>query len=128
MNDDQLVIYCDGGARGNPGLAAIGVVVERERKVVHTIKQRIGETTNNQAEYRAVYTGLDYCLSAGAKQVEVYGDSELIINQLRGEYKIKNKELAPWFIKIQSLANQIGRVSFNYIPREKNSRADALVN
>lgn len=124
----HFIIHVDGGARGNPGPAAIGVVVEENEQVIHTISRTIGIATNNQAEYQAVYVALAYAKDAGATSLDLYGDSELIIKQLRGEYKIKNKELGPWAVKIHSLVNQIGQVTFGAVPRNKNVPADVLVN
>lgn len=121
-------VHTDGGSRGNPGPAAIGAVIEADGKVVKTISATIGVTTNNQAEYQALHAALTWCRDNGATIVHVYADSELVVKQLRGEYKMKNKDLAPWYLKIQSLVNQIGRVTFTAIPREQNSAADALVN
>lgn len=121
-------VNTDGGSRGNPGPAAIGAVIQHDGQIVHTISTPIGVTTNNQAEYQAVHAALSWCLEHGATTVHLQADSELVVKQLRGEYKVKNKELGPWFIKIQSLMNQIGRVTLMAIPREKNGAADALVN
>jgi len=128
MSSSHYTIHTDGGARGNPGPSAIGAVIEVDGKIVHTISKYIGETTNNQAEYQAVHAALEYVHKQGASSVDLYADSELVVKQLRGEYKVKNKELAPWFIKSTSLANQIGRVHYHAIRREENSAADALVN
>lgn len=128
MTKRFLVIHTDGGARGNPGPAAIGAVIVEHGQVIHTISQTIGLATNNQAEYQAVHAALQYAANHGAHRVDLYGDSELIIKQLRGEYKVKNKEFGPWFIKIQSLVNQIGQVTFTAIRREQNQPADVLVN
>lgn len=128
MSNDTYIIHTDGGSRGNPGPAAIGAVIERDGKVVQTISQTIGSTTNNQAEYQAVHAALSFVEVQQGKVAEVYADSELVVKQLRGEYKMKNAALAPWFIKIKSLENSIGRVHYHAIPREENAAADALVN
>lgn len=128
MTYEDIVIHTDGGARGNPGPAAIGAVLEVEGTVIKKISHYIGETTNNQAEYQALHAALEAALAFGAKRVDVYADSELVVKQIRGEYKIKNKELGPWAVKIHSLINQIGRVTLTAIPREQNLQADALVN
>ncbi len=124
----QYVIHADGGARGNPGPAAIGVVIERDGRVIERLSRVIGETTNNQAEYQAVHAALEWAERHGAQHVDLYADSELIVKQLRQEYKIKNKELAPWFLKIHSLVNRIGLVRFHHVTREHNAHADELVN
>ncbi|MEK7637574.1 MAG: ribonuclease HI family protein [Patescibacteria group bacterium] len=128
MINRSLVIHTDGGARGNPGPAAIGVVVEQDGRVVERLSRVIGETTNNQAEYQAVHAALEWAEQHRARRVDLYADSELIVKQLRQEYKIKNKELAPWFLKIHSLANRIGAVRFHHVTREHNAHADELVN
>lgn len=128
MTYDHLVIHTDGGSRGNPGPAAIGAVIEHDGQEIHTISRPIGDTTNNQAEYQALHAALLYAQEVQAKSVEVFADSELVVKQLKGEYKMKNKELGPWFIKVQSMINKIGRVTLTAIPREENARADALVN
>jgi ribonuclease HI len=126
--NESYIIHTDGGARGNPGPAAIGVVIEAGGTTVATIAKVIGSTTNNQAEYQAVHAALAEVKKLGGTSVDLYADSELIIKQLRGEYKVKNKELAPWFIKCRSLLNEIGHVRFHVIRREQNEAADALVN
>lgn len=124
----HVIIHTDGGARGNPGPAAIGAVLESDGRTLETISRTIGETTNNQAEYQAVHAALTAALAHGATHVDLYADSELVVKQLRGEYKIKHQDLGPWAVRIHSLVNQIGRVSFHAISRDQNSRADALVN
>lgn len=124
----HLTIHTDGGARGNPGPAAIGVVIAEAGRVVDTIARVIGSATNNQAEYQAVHAALVYAHDHGATSVDIFADSELIVKQLRGQYKVKNKELAPWFIKTTAAANAIGRVRYHAIRREENTAADELVN
>lgn len=121
-------IHTDGGARGNPGPAAIGVVIECDGRVIAEIKRTIGSTTNNQAEYQAVHAALIWVKEQGGADVDLYADSELIVKQLRREYKVKNKELAPWFVSCTALVNEIGRVRFHTVPRSENAAADALVN
>ncbi|HRH32887.1 MAG TPA: ribonuclease HI family protein [bacterium] len=123
-----FIIHSDGGARGNPGPAAIGVVLTCEGKVVATISKYIGETTNNQAEYQAIIAGLEKALEYQAEVVECFLDSELVVKQLRHEYKVKNKELATLFVKAHNLSLQFKKISFNHIPREENKAADKLVN
>jgi ribonuclease HI len=127
--NEKLIIYSDGGARGNPGPAGIGVVIETgENEVVETYKEYIGETTNNQAEYRAVIKGLVLAKSLKVRQIEVRLDSELVVNQLNMEFKIKNSELALLFVKIWNLRQEFQQVTFKHIPREQNTLADKLVN
>lgn len=124
----QYTIYSDGGARGNPGPAAIGVVISQDNKVVTTISRCIGETTNNQAEYQAIIAGLEKAIELKAEAVECFLDSELVVKQLRHEYKVKNKDLATLFVKAHNLSLQIKTVRFNHVRREENKAADKLVN
>jgi len=125
----KLIIYTDGGARGNPGLAAIGVVVGDK-----PYGEAIGNTTNNVAEYKAVIFGLKKAKSllggkkAEEAEIEVRADSELIVSQLNGKYKIKEESLKPLFIDVWNLKQDFKSVSFTHIPREKNREADKLVN
>lgn len=121
-------IFSDGGARGNPGPAAIGVVIFQDGKVIETISQCIGETTNNQAEYQAVIAGLEKAKELKFEDIECFLDSELVVKQLRREYKVKNKDLAPLFVKTYNLSLQFKKISFNHVPREENKAADKLVN
>jgi ribonuclease HI len=125
----KLVIYTDGASRGNPGPAAIGVVIQDESgQVCDTISQCLGETTNNQAEYRAVIAGLERALGLGATQVELRSDSELVVRQLCGQYRVKDAGLKLLFQKVESLRARFTGLSFTYIPREKNREADKLAN
>lgn len=124
----EYTIYSDGGARGNPGPAAIGVVISQDNRVVATISRCIGETTNNQAEYQAIIAGLEKAIELKAETVECFLDSELVVKQLRHEYKVKNKDLATLFIKAHNLSLQFKKISFNHVPREENKAADKLVN
>lgn len=124
----KVVIHSDGGARGNPGPAAIGVVIEQNGIIIATISEQIGETTNNQAEYRAVLAGLEKAKELGATEVECILDSELVVKQLQGEYKVKNKELAPLFVKVYNLSLQFKKTVFRHVLRAENKMADKLVN
>ena len=124
-----FIIHSDGGARGNPGPAAIGVVIKSDDgKLIEEISKTIGETTNNQAEYQAIIAGLETAKKLGAEAVECFLDSELVVKQLRREYKVKNKELAPLFVKVHNLSLQFKKISFTHVMREKNKAADKLVN
>ncbi len=124
----HAAIHTDGGARGNPGPAAIGYTIEILGEPTVLVGQTIGATTNNQAEYQAVVAALADAVRRGVTSVDVYADSELVVKQLRGEYKVKNKDLAPWFVKATSLLHAIGRFQLHTIPREANATADSLVN
>jgi len=127
----KIIVYTDGGARGNPGPAGIGVVVvdgENENNILGQYKKYIGETTNNQAEYAAVVLGLQRAKGLKATEVEVRMDSELICSQINGTFKIKNPEFQDSFIKIWNLKQAFKKTEFNYIPRTENRLADKLVN
>lgn len=130
----KITVYTDGGSRGNPGPAAIGIVIYKQGKVVKTYSEFIEETTNNEAEYQAVIFALKKIkLLFGKKQakdmeVEILMDSELLVRQLNHEYKIKEENLQPLFIKVWNLILDFKEVSFEHIPREKNKQADGLVN
>ena len=124
----KLVIYIDGGARGNPGPAAIGVVAGQK-----SYQERIGSTTNNVAEYKAAIFALKKAKQLLGKEkskseVEIRTDSELLYKQLNGQYKIKNKELQPLFIEVWNLQQDFKKVKFIHIAREENRLADRLVN
>ncbi|MGI6373947.1 MAG: ribonuclease HI family protein [Patescibacteria group bacterium] len=125
----KMIIFSDGGARGNPGPAGIGAVIYNEKKeVLATISQYLGETTNNQAEYHALLVALKKAQELGADQVECFLDSELVVKQLNLEYKIKSKELAPLFLEVYNLSWEFVGISFTHIPREQNTVADKLAN
>ncbi len=125
----KLIIYTDGGARGNPGPAGIGCVFYNENKnKVAEVSKFIGETTNNQAEYRAVLAALEKAKGLGAEEIELHSDSELVIQQLNQKYKIKNKDLAPLFVKIWNISIGFKKITYKHVYRELNKEADKLVN
>lgn len=125
----KVIIYSDGGARGNPGPAGIGaVILNEDEKVLAEVSEYIGEGTNNQAEYKAIIAGITKARELGATEMECFLDSELVVKQLNREYKVKNKDLASLFVQAHNLVIQIGKVSFAHIPREQNIHADTLVN
>lgn len=127
--DDKLKIFTDGGARGNPGPAAYAFVIcKLDDSVVEKSGKYLGETTNNQAEYRALEAGLERALELKVSHLDVYMDSELAVNQLKGLYKVKNQGLLPIFNKIKKMASKVDSVTFTYIPRALNQLADAEVN
>ncbi len=129
MSYKKLIIFTDGGARGNPGPGGIGVVIyDENRKKIAEISQHIGHSTNNQAEYKAVIAAMKKAKELGGQELEFYLDSELIVKQLKREYKVKNGELAPLFLQIYNLEIGFKKVSFCHIPRERNKEADALAN
>ena len=125
----RLFISTDGGARGNPGPAAIGVVIKNEKgDVLFAEGKYIGETTNNQAEYQAVVLALEKAQELGGTELHFNLDSELVVKQLKGEYKVKNQDLAVQFIKIWRLQQNFKKIDFQHVYREKNKEADDLVN
>jgi ribonuclease HI len=125
----KLVVHVDGGARGNPGPAAIGVVVsDPDRGVVEQLGEPIGETTNNVAEYRALLRGLERARSLGAQEVEVVGDSELVAKQINGQYKVKHAGLKPLHAEALQALGGFDRWRVRTVPRAQNAAADALVN
>lgn len=125
----KLNIYTDGGARGNPGPAGIGAVIYDDNKIVLAeISEYIGEATNNQAEYRAALAAIKKARTLKADELKFFMDSELVVKQLKGEYKIKNKVLASLFVQIYNLSLSFKKVTYTHIPREKNKHADRLAN
>ena len=119
----------DGGARGNPGPAAYGFVLETDDGTVLAAHgEAIGVATNNVAEYRAVVEGLRKALEVGVDELEVVSDSELIVHQMRGEWKIKNEALKVLWGEAQELADELGKVRYTAVRREHNELADRLVN
>lgn len=128
-NLTQAKLFTDGGSRGNPGPSAIGVVIlDMDDSVVKKSSKYIGETTNNQAEYKALKEGLEITRQLGVKKLEVYMDSELIVKQVKGEYKVKNQDLRPIYLDVMSQVKKFDAVSFTHVPRELNKIADGLVN
>ena len=119
----------DGGARGNPGPAAFGYVLETDDGTVLDARgQTIGVATNNVAEYRGLLAGLEAALARGVTELEVVSDSELLVKQMRGEYKVKNAALRTLSIQASQLARELGAVTYTAVRREHNELADRLVN
>jgi probable phosphoglycerate mutase len=119
----------DGGARGNPGPAAFGYVLEAENGAVLAAHgEAIGVATNNVAEYRALLAGLAKAVELGVDELEVVSDSELLVKQMRGEYKVKNAALRELSLEAARLARQVGTVAYTAVRREHNELADRLVN
>jgi ribonuclease HI len=125
----RVLVHVDGGARGNPGPAAIGAVVSTpEGKVLDEASEAIGEATNNVAEYRALLLGLERARALGAVEVEVINDSELVARQVGGAYKVKHAGLKPLYEQAMAALRGFDRWSLRSVPREENARADGLVN
>jgi ribonuclease HI len=122
-------LFTDGGARGNPGPAASAFVLEAEDGTVLAAEgEAIGTATNNVAEYRALLAGLERAAELGLDELEVVSDSELLVKQMRGEYKVKNAALRELWDEGQRLARRVGRVEYTAVRREHNELADRLVN
>jgi len=129
---DTLLVYCDGGARGNPGPAAVGAVlldagVDPPRRLA-TISERIGITTNNVAEYQALVRALERGREFRARTLQVRADSELLIRQLEGRYRVKSAKLRPLYERATALLAPYHHVDLAHVRREQNADADALVN
>jgi ribonuclease HI len=129
---DELVIYCDGGSRGNPGPSAIGAVVldpstDPPRRLA-IVSERIGVTTNNVAEYRALIAGLEAAAPFGAQRVRVRADSKLVVEQVKGTWKVKQPHLRPLLEEARKLLAGYQEVDVQHVPRAENAAADALVN
>lgn len=124
-----MIIHCDGAARGNPGPAGLGVHVSDERgRTVHEIGRGIGIATNNVAEYSALVAGLEWCSQNGVKEVLVRSDSDLLIKQMKGQYRVKNATLQKLHKRARDLAKNFDAVSYEHVRREYNKDADRLAN
>ncbi|HEY5815643.1 MAG TPA: ribonuclease HI family protein [Solirubrobacterales bacterium] len=125
----KLVVNVDGGARGNPGPAAIGAVVQAsEGDVLEERGERIGTATNNVAEYKALLLGIERAAELGASELELVGDSELVVRQVKGEYKVKDATLRGLHAEVQRALRPFDRWSIRHVRREQNAEADRLVN
>ena len=125
----RVVAYIDGGARGNPGPAGFGVRVEdADGTLIDEFAESIGVATNNVAEYRALVAALEWAKRHGRDQLHVRSDSLLLVQQMLGNYKVKNAGLQPLHTKARLLAHQIGRVTFEHVGRSLNAHADRLAN
>jgi ribonuclease H / adenosylcobalamin/alpha-ribazole phosphatase len=124
-----IVVYIDGGARGNPGPAGYGVRVERpDGTLIEEFGEAIGVATNNVAEYRGLLAALEWALTRGIGQVHVRSDSLLLVQQMLGKFKVKNQGLQPLHARARALAKDIGRVTFEHVGRSSNAHADRLAN
>ena len=125
----KLLAFCDGGARGNPGPAGLGVVIkDASGKVVAEISEAIGHATNNVAEYSAVKRALERARELGATEVEIVSDSKLLVEQLNGRFKVKNPTLQRFHAEVRAVARGFTSVTYRHVRREYNVRADELVN
>ncbi|WPD18807.1 MULTISPECIES: ribonuclease HI family protein [Thermaerobacter] len=129
MGEGPWRLHTDGAARGNPGPAGIGVVlIDPHGQVAEQLARYIGTATNNVAEYTALIAGLERALARGARRLDVYSDSELMVRQLNGEYRVKHEGLKPLYHRVRELAACFDAVRFIHVPRERNREADRLAN
>lgn len=130
MSDSSVVnIYVDGASRGNPGEAGVGVIIiAKGGKVLKEIGRYLGKTTNNVAEYQALIIALKEAKSLGVKAIKMFADSELVVKQIKGEYKVKNAGLLPLYKEAKTLLMEFSRYDIIHINREKNTEADRLAN
>jgi ribonuclease HI len=125
----KVIVHVDGGARGNPGPAAIGVVVsDPDGAVIEEVSERIGHATNNVAEYRALLRGIEAARALGADELEIVNDSELVAKQVTGAYKVKHPSMRPLHAEAIAALRGFARWSIRSVPRAQNAGADALVN
>jgi ribonuclease HI len=125
----KVVVHVDGGARGNPGPAAIAAVVsDEDGTVLEEAKETIGTATNNVAEYRALLLGLDRARAVGADEVEIVNDSELVAKQVQGVYRVKHPAMRPLHLDAVAALRAFDRWTIRSVPRAQNAHADALVN
>ena len=127
MKIDRVVIHADGAAEPNPGPAAIGAIIKDEQgRVMASISQSIGRATNNQAEYRAIIAALEKAIELGAKQVDIKLDSQLVVRQISGRYRVKSAALKPLYQQVKHLLGLVEGFTITHIPRQQNREADNL--
>ena len=126
----MIQVYIDGASRGNPGLAGIGIVIVQPKlhKKIMQYREFIGIATNNQAEYKALIKALKLLRDLGASRAKIFSDSQLLVKQLRGEYKVRNPELKKLFNEVKKREKFFESIEYKHIPREKNYHADKLAN
>jgi len=129
MKVKRVIIHADGASRGNPGPAAIGATIEGEAgQRLASISQRIGRATNNQAEYRALIVALKEAIKLGTSEADIYLDSELVVRQVNGKYRVKNTALKPLYQEVKRLQGLLRGSVVSHIPRQQNTEADTLAN
>lgn len=127
MTAKRVIICTDGASLGNPGLAAIGAIIKDEQgRLIARISQRIGQATNNQAEYKAIIAALQKAISLGARQVELNSDSELVVKQINASYRVKKPALKPLYQKVKQLQDSLEGFSITHIPGQQNTEAHKL--
>ena len=124
----SAIANIDGGSRGNPGPAGYGVRVEQPDGTITDLKEFLGSCTNNVAEYRGLLAALRWALEHGIRELRIRSDSELLVKQMRGEYRVKNPGLLPLYEDARGLMRRIGKVTFDHVRREFNQDADRLAN
>ncbi|MEE9559010.1 MAG: ribonuclease HI family protein [Candidatus Brocadiales bacterium] len=125
----HIQLYTDGASRGNPGKSGIGVVVlDGEKNVLAEVSEYIGDATNNVAEYKALIRGVEKALEFSPSRVDVFADSELVVRQLNGQYKVRAPSILPLYNEARKLLGMLPESKVQYVPREQNSLADALAN
>ena len=129
MKIEKVIIFTDGASRGNPGPAAIAAIIQDETgKPIASLARRIGTTTNNEAEYRAIIAALQKAVSLGAREVELKSDSELVVRQINGSYRVKAPALKPLYQQVKKLQGFVERLTITHISRRQNTKADRLAN
>ena len=121
-------LYCDGASGSNPGDASIGISILLDGKEVHTISKKIGIATNNEAEYQALIDGLNYCVDNSIKEIQVFLDSNLVVEQVNKNFKVKAGNLKVLNSKVDDLIQEFNFIEINHVYREENKRADQLAN
>lgn len=125
----KITIETDGASRGNPGLAGAGVIIKDEHgRRIETIHKFLGVTTNNQAEYRALIEGLRAAKRHDPEEITIQMDSELVVKQMTGKYRVRHPEMLPLYLEAMELASEFGKVEFVHVLREKNPGADQVAN
>ena len=121
-------VFCDGASRSNPGDASIGVSILLDGKEVHAISKKIGIATNNEAEYQALIDGLNFCIDNSIREIDVFLDSNLVVEQVNKNYKVKAANLKVLNSKVDELIQEFNFIEINHVYREENKRADQLAN
>ena len=125
----DLIAYIDGGSRGNPGPAGYGIVIQDAKgKTLETFSRPIGKATNNVAEYQALLAALEYATARQSRRVEIYCDSELVVRQMQGRYRVQSLDLKPLYQRARELVGRLERFVIEHVPREQNGEADRLAN
>jgi len=125
----KLVIHTDGVSKGNPGQASIGIIIRDEKGgMVASISQSIGRATNNQAEYRAIIAALEEALPLNADEIELNSDSELVVKQVKGQYRVRKETLRPLYQQVKQLQGNLKGFKIKHVPRQQNREADKLAN